>query len=137
MTYRFLPHTADVRVAIDAPSFQHLLTDATEIMRQLLVGDSIVMATEERVILITAADPGEILHGFLRELLYVHATEGFLPAAAQVDTLAHNYLEARVVGEHFDPARHAQEPEVKAVTRHGFLVEKTDDGWHVEVVFDV
>ena len=38
MTYRFLPHTADVKVAIDGRSFEELLADGVLITRELLAG---------------------------------------------------------------------------------------------------
>ena len=36
-------------------------------------------------------------------------------------------------GEPLDPARHALDHEVKAITYHGLRVEQTADGWLAEV----
>lgn len=40
-------------------------------------------------------------------------------------------------GERLDPARHAQGVDVKAVTLHGFRLERTDRGWRVHWILDI
>lgn len=137
MTYRFLPHTADIKVAIDAGSFEELLADATAVVRGLLAGEGGVEVRQERRITTSGEDPSEVLLRYLQELLYLFETEGFLPSRVETDRFAETELIARVGGEVYDPARHEHQPEVKAVTRHGLRVEQHGDGWHAEVVFDV
>ncbi len=135
--YRFLPHTADIKVAIEAASFEELLADATDIMRGLLAGEGRVDAREERQVSASGADPSEVFLRYLQELLYLFETEGFLPAWVETERFTGNEVAARVGGEVYDPARHEHQPEVKAVTRHGLTVERRHDGWYAEVVFDV
>jgi SHS2 domain-containing protein len=45
--------------------------------------------------------------------------------------------EVCVHGELFDPARHASEHQVKAVTRHGYRFERTPAGYEAELLFDL
>ncbi len=137
MTYRFLPHTADIKVAIEATSFEELLADATVIVRGLLAGERGVETREERRVTATGAGPSEVLLRYLQELLYLFDTEGFLPATVDTDRLTGNEAATRVGGEVYDRARHEHQPEVKAVTRHGLRVERRGDAWYAEVVFDV
>lgn len=137
MTYRFLPHTADIRVAFQAPDLAGLLDDAVEVSRRLFVGESPVDDREGRPVTIDAPDAGELLLAFLRELLFAYGTSGFLPASLIVQDLSPTRLRAHLGGEPLDPARHEAEPEVKAVTRHAFSVRETEVGWEAEVVFDV
>jgi SHS2 domain-containing protein len=135
--YRFLPHTADIKVAIEAASLEELLADATVIVRGLLAGKGSVETKEERRVTATGADPSEVLLHYLQELLYLFDTEGFLPATVDTDRFTGNEAAARVGGEVYDRARHEHQPEVKAVTRHGLRVERRAEGWYAEVVFDV
>ncbi len=85
----------------------------------------------------SGGEPAEVFLVYLRELLYLFETESFLPAAVLTDPYDETELAPRVLGEVYDPARHEHQPEVKAVTRHGLVVEQRDDGWYAEVVFDV
>jgi SHS2 domain-containing protein len=41
------------------------------------------------------------------------------------------------MGELLHAARHHQRADVKAVTLHGFSVEKQDDGWKARVLLDI
>jgi SHS2 domain-containing protein len=79
-----------------------------------------VRAREERTVRATGRDPGELVVAFLGELLALQDTEGFL--ARTVDVTVHGdpptSLEARLVGEPFDPSRHTARTEVKAATYH-------------------
>ncbi len=137
MTYRFLPHTADIRVAFHTADLAGLLQDAVEVSRKLFVGESAVEDRERRQVAIDASGAEELLLAFLRELLFAYETAGFLPRALAVQSLSPSRLRGELAGERLDPARHEAEPEVKAVTRHEFSVSETECGWQAEVLFDV
>jgi SHS2 domain-containing protein len=137
VTYRYLPHTADIRVAIDSPTLGDLLREALVVSRHLFVGDSKVAAREYHRLTLDAKDAEELVLAFLQELLYRYTTDGFVPATLTVDRVTPTALRSHLAGERLDPARHVAEPEVKAVTRHGLVVRHTDDGWRAEVLFDV
>jgi SHS2 domain-containing protein len=137
VTYRYLPHTADIKVAIEAPSLEAVLLDAVTLTRQLLVGESPVETREQQPVRLEATNAEDLLLHFLRDILYRYETSGFVPAGLTVEHLDTAQLEGKLLGEPFDGARHTPEPEVKAVTRHGLTVTETEEGWYAEVVFDV
>jgi protein archease len=137
VTHRYLPHTADIRVEIEGPTLDALFEDAADVLRELLAGSEPVVEREERRWTATGSDPGELLLSLLQELLYQHATDGFLPARVTVERLGATSATGHVFGEAFDPNRHEPQPEVKAVTRHGLIVEPGPVGWRAEIVFDV
>jgi SHS2 domain-containing protein len=137
VTYRFLPHTADIKVAIDAATFDEVLADGVAVMRLLLTGHSPVVPREQHRIEVEGDDPADMLLRLLQDLLYRSATEGFLPADLQVVQPGPPLLAVLVRGERCDPVVHKPQPEVKAVTRHGFTVAHDDAGWHAEILFDV
>ena len=141
MTYRFLPHTADIRASIEAPTLRAVLEDLVQVLRELTAGDRPVQARTGRLIAIQAPDPAELLLALSREILDAYQLDGFVPARLEIDTLAQPpgplSLRGRVMGEPFDPARHETQPEIKATTRHGLVVERNAQGWRAELLFDV
>jgi len=137
MTHHSLPHTADIRIAFEAATFAELLQEGLVVLRGLLAGDAAVAPREFRPLTIPADDPAEAFLGFLREVLYLAATDGFLPAAFAPQGSADLPVGGVLSGEPFDLRRHEHQPEVKAITRHGFVVERRDGEWYAEVVFDV
>ncbi|MDI6890155.1 MAG: archease [Thermodesulfovibrionales bacterium] len=46
-------------------------------------------------------------------------------------------LKATISGEDFDPERHERKLLVKAATYHRLRVEKKDDKWEIDVIFDI
>jgi len=81
-----------------------------------------------------------LLFDFLQELIYFKDAERLLLRVrnARIKERDGNYfLKAETVGEPLDAARHYQRADVKAVTLHGFSVEKADDGWKARVLLDI
>jgi SHS2 domain-containing protein len=137
VTHRFLPHTADIKVAFETDALEALFVEATEVMRGLLAGTSPVEPREERPVELECSDVAELFLAYLKELVYQFAANGFLVAGVEIDQVDQTTLRARALGEALDPERHEHQPEVKAVTRHDFMVENRKDRWFAEVVFDV
>ena len=84
-----------------------------------------VRPAEERTVTASATDPEELVVAFLGQLLLLQQVEGFLVRsihARPVGTPPTSVL-ATVRGEPFDPARHPQRIEVKAVTLHRLLFD--------------
>ncbi len=141
MTYRFLPHTADIRVGIEAATFRGLLEDLVQALRELTAGDRPVQPHAGRLIALQAPDPPELVLALCRETLDAFQLDGFVTARLEIDVLTQPpeplSLRGRLMGERFDPSRHETQPEIKAVTRHGLVAEPTAHGWRAELLLDV
>ena len=137
MSYRFLPHTADVLIEIQAPTFDDLLADCVAVVRELVAGPSVVTARETRPIAVTGDQPRDVVLHFVHDLLDTFATDAFIPAAFDATRSSVREASGVVRGELFDAARHDPQPEVKALTRHGLEVTETKEGWHALLLFDV
>lgn len=126
--FRFVPHTADIAVELQAPDETGLYQAGVDALRELLVGTSSVAAREERAIGRRGGDPAERLVHFLSDVLYLYETQRFVAVRVTPSGIA---------GEPFDPARHEAQREVKAVTHHGARVEREGSGYRATIIFDV
>ncbi len=88
-------------------------------------------------VLLEADNAEELLWKWLRELLYLFATQKMVFKEFEYKELNEKMVWATCWGECFDSEKHESEREVKAVTHHGFKVEKTGDGWKAKVIFDI
>jgi SHS2 domain-containing protein len=118
------------------------LDDAVAALRELCVGPGATVAPRStRAIAATGSDPADLLLRFAREVLAAFALEALVPACFELDDLhlppAPPALSGHLLGEPFDPSRHATQPEIKAVTRHGLQVGQHAQGWHAELLFDI
>jgi len=132
VSYRLLPHTADLRAALDASSLDELYASAVSLVREILVGLSPVTTSQQCLIPWDVSDPAERFFRFVRELLYLYDAEGFVPGDCRIE--GHGII---VGGARFHPDRHESHHQVKALTRHGFVFERRPGGYRAELVFDL
>jgi SHS2 domain-containing protein len=133
-----LGHTADVGMRVRGASAEEALARLTVALGGLLSGGGEVPIEREETVRVTGG-PG--LAGtavaLLRELLFRFATERLLPAAAEITALSAEAVEARIAFGRYDPERHAEGVDVKAVTWHLARLEREGDGFVAQAVLDI
>lgn len=135
--HEFFEHTADVGIRGRGATMTELCVAMAQGMVELIAEDSRLQPLEARPIELSAADAELLLLGWLNELLFWFSTDRFLPVRYELTDVTPTRLRGRVVGQAFDPARHTQGREVKAITRHGLMVRHDADGWTGEVIVDI
>jgi SHS2 domain-containing protein len=130
-------HTADIGLRIHAATRDELFVDAAHGLMSLLVENiEDVQPIQSETIHIAGAQLDYLLFDWLNELLFRFESAGFLghQCAVRIDAEG---LNATIVGESCDRARHRLAHEVKAITYHGLFVKQTDTGWIAELVLDI
>jgi SHS2 domain-containing protein len=131
--YRWVDHTAELELQIDASSREGLFADALDAFEELVGGDPAgEPARHEVFVLAEGPDPASLLVEWLEELVFLAETQDFVPERIVALDLGENELRAEVEGRRGKPAHL-----VKAVTYHGLSVEEHDGGWHARIVLDV
>ncbi len=134
--YEFFDHTADVGIRATGSTLDAVFEQAARGLVELIAEQSRFEPAEARSIELHAVDTSVLLATWLRELLFWSATDRFLPAVYQIHVTP-TTLVGTVRGERFDPARHQQGREVKAITRHQLEIRQTPSGWHAQVIVDI
>ncbi len=136
--YEDLGHTADVGVRVRGATAEEALARLALALGTLLTGGAAVTPEREERISV-AGGPG--LAGtavaLLRELLFRFATERSVPAEVEVHRAGADGAEATVAFARYDPVRHAEGADVKAVTWHAARLEREDGGWVAQAVLDI
>lgn len=136
--YEDLSHTADVGVRVRGASAEEALARLALVLGTLITaGDAPAPEREERI---SSPGGGRLADAavlFLRELLYRFATDRLLPAEVEIQRVDTNGVEATVAFARYDPVRHAEGADVKAVTWHAARLEREGPGWVAQMVFDV
>ena len=139
MGHRFLSHTADLAVELEAPGLPELYAEALVAFTEALADPGTVEERTARRFELTAAAPDLLLVDWLSELLYAFELQDLLFARAEVRVEQREEgwrLQAVAHGEPRDD-RHPIKVLIKAVTYHGLEVAQTPDGWRAQVVFDI
>jgi SHS2 domain-containing protein len=129
--YRWVDHTGELELEIEAPDERTVFEDAAAALRELMEDDS-READESRELDLAAPDRATLLAEYLSELLFYAETEDFVPVELGRLERDGGRLRATVHGHRGRPPHL-----VKAVTYHRLRFDRTAEGWHASVVLDV
>jgi SHS2 domain-containing protein len=127
--YRFVDHTAELEVELEADSPEGVLVEALRAFAEL-AGEADGELVEHPVD-IAASDPPALLAAWFDELLFLADAERLVPESAEVSvsgSRATGLVRAR---------RGEPRPLVKAVTLHRLRFRPEDGVWRARVVLDV
>jgi SHS2 domain-containing protein len=136
LTYRWVEHTGELEVELEAPTEEGVFESGFEAMRELLGGEGAAArhghAGRARPVSIKAPDRAALLAEWLAELAFVAESERLVPVELASLELGEDGLTAVV------EARPGHSPHlVKAATYHRLTLEPTAEGWRATVVLDV
>ncbi len=136
--YEDLGHTADVGVRVRGATAEEALARLALALGALIAGGGDARPEREERLAV-AGGPG--LAGtavaLLRELLFRFAAERRFPCAVEVHRADADGAEATVAFARYDPVRHAEGADVKAVTWHAARLEPEGPGWVAQAVLDI
>jgi SHS2 domain-containing protein len=132
--YRWVDHTGELELEIEAENETEVFEQGFEAMRDLLRPEEAALsAASERIrVSLTAGDRPALLADWLSELAFLAESEGFVPERVASIELDGNRLTAELLGVRGDPPHL-----VKAATYHRLALERDDSGWRAKVVLDV
>ena len=143
MPYHYLEEigTADIAFEATGRDLPELFTAAADATINVMIDNlDAIESREARKIELSNDNVEMLLFDFLQELIYFKDAKRLLLRAREthIDQKGETYfLKAKVAGERLDDTRHQQRADVKAVTLHGFSVEKQDSGWKARVLLDI
>ena len=84
---------------------------------------------------------GESLEGllvsWLNELIFQFDTYGFIGRDIHIHKLSNTLIMSTIDGEDFVPERHSRGLLIKAATYHKLKIERKEDHWEADVIFDI
>ncbi len=146
--YRWVDHTAELELRLEAPSEEAVFGEAVTALGELLAERSEGPAGEpaRHEVSASAPDRPTLLAEWLSELAFLAESEGFIPE--RVESLSiespaqhgpHDLLTNRALDvEATVSGRRAAPPHlIKAVTYHRLEMRERDGAWEARVVLDV
>jgi SHS2 domain-containing protein len=131
--YRWVDHTAELELAIEAGEERQVFADALAALAELLeVSGSPHEPPEQREVTVVGTDRATQLAGWVEELLFLAEVDGFVAAALETIELDERSLRATVSG-----VIGAPRPLVKAATYHRLEFRRAGAEYVARVVLDV
>lgn len=136
--YQELSHTADVGIQAEGQDLPEIYARAALAMAQLQAGGGVLVAEQQRSVSAQGEDRATLLVDFCRQVLTLFYLERLLLAAVEVEELSETRLRARAWLGRFDPERHAEGVDIKAVTYARAAVEPmAGGGYRATLIFDI
>jgi SHS2 domain-containing protein len=143
MPYTYLEEigTADIAFEATGRDLPELFSAAADATTNVMIDNiEAIEPRKARRIELSSDQLDILLFDFLQELIFLKDAERLLLRMqdVRIDERDKNYfLKATAEGEPLDAERHHQRADVKAVTLHGFSVERTEGGWNARVLLDI
>ncbi len=137
MTYEILEHTADIRVRVSGNTFEDFLKSGALAMMNLLCDTETVKPAQETAFEVEGETGEELLIKMLGEILYINRVEQKVFSGIDLELVGENKIKGTLHGEEFDPERHELELDIKAATYHNLKIERVNDRFVAEIVFDI
>ncbi|HEX6863791.1 MAG TPA: archease [Thermoanaerobaculia bacterium] len=132
--HRWVDHTSEVQLQVEAESLAGLAVEAGQALAQLLLrGRPPEPEGPARRLTVDSADREALLVDWLNEVLFVAEVDLWVPVDFEILEISPTRLVAEARGVPVaDPPSN-----VKAATFHGLAVVEWEGGLHAEVIFDV
>ena len=129
--------TADVGLAVQAPTLDHLFSCAGESLFSAICDRRRVRLRESRPVQAEGEDLESLLVAWLNELIYIYDTEYFLARRCRAALRGRRQLSATIEGETLRQESHQVKMEVKAATYHRLRIWRDKALWRATLVLDV
>jgi SHS2 domain-containing protein len=143
--FEVLPHTADIKIRAYGATKKELFCNALigmfQAVQPIAVGcyienDRVICAEllESHDVEIKALDEESLLVDFLSEALYLSDVHNEAYLNAVIHELTDTQIKATLYGVQITGFAVV---EIKAVTYHELAIKKNNNGWQVDIVFDI
>ena len=141
--YKPVDHMSDIGIKVWGRNAKELFEEAAQGMIAQIYDHSLVEEKEIIELELEAESIDELLLLWLKEILFLIESKGFLFCRFQIEkdnfslrNAKTAQMQASLHGEMKDSTRHDICIEIKAVTRHGLYVKKNGPWWEGNILFD-
>lgn len=137
MTFKFLPHTADIKIQVQAKTLNLGFKDSALALKKVITDKNNIKTKQTKKIKIKAQDTKSLLYNFLEEFLYLLDAKNFLLSKIKEIKINKNQTEliATAIGD--KATNYEFTNDVKAITYSDMKIKKNSKGYRLEFVLDV
>lgn len=135
--YQTIDHTADIGIVAFGKDLKEVFVNSAYAMFDIITEADAIKPVEGYEFSLSAENIEELLVTWLDELLFKYETERILFGDFKINSLDEKHIEAIAVGEKLDRSRHVIKTEIKNVTYHQLRIERVNDIWEAQIIFDV
>jgi len=135
--YRITKHQNELAVRITGNSQAELFVNSGLALFDVMADPDKIEVKDRLPLEVEAADRDELIVNWLRELLYLYQSGGYLVKEFKIIEVKDSLVKAEVCGEKVDPDRHEIKQEIATVAEHKSRMQKTGNQWVAQVIFEL
>jgi SHS2 domain-containing protein len=137
MPFKYLAHTADVKILASAPTLEKVFLSSAMALKEVILQKEKIKVAEKikKKILIFGKDNEALLYNFLEEFLYLLDAKNFLLSKIKKLKISKGKLEAEAYGDKASNYKFSNE--VKAITYNEMFVKREKRKFLAQFVLDV
>ena len=136
-TYRILNRSSDLVIKVSGKTQAELFANSAFALFDLMTDVAKVDVKGHLSLEVEGVDRDDLMVNWMRELLYLYQGSGYLLREFKILDVKETYVRGQVSGEKFDPDRHEIQREIRSVAYHQSRMEKTEDQWTAQVMFEL
>ena len=134
--YKFLPHTADVRIKAYGKTLEEAFMNSAYAVTDVVTDHKKIKPVTEKIIKVEAEDQESLLYDFLEQFLVLIDSEGFLLNEIKELKITNNKLTAKIAGD-THPENYEIHTHVKAMTYQEMSIKKEKDKYTIQFIVDI
>ena len=136
-TFEIIDHTADIGIICYGADIKQVFANAALGLFSLITELDDIKENLQHEVILSSRDKEGLLVAWLNELLYIFDIEHTVFTRFEFDSLDDNKLQARCFGDKINPEKHPIKREVKAATYHMLTINKVNNGYKAQIIFDI
>ena len=135
--FELIDISGDAGIRAFGHSLEDLFLNAAAGMYSLITDPGSVIPRKSIEIKAEGASLEGLLVSWLNELIFHFDTYGFIGRDIHIHKLNNTLIMSSIEGEDFVPERHGRGLLIKAATYHKLKIERKEDHWEADVIFDI
>jgi len=135
--YRLNKHQSEIAVRVIGNSQADLFINSAFALFDVMADIQAIESKERLPLEVEGSDRDDLMVNWVRELLYLYHSSGYLLREFQVREVKDTIVRAEVCGEKIDPDRHEIKQEIASIAFHKSRMEKTGNQWTAHLIFEI
>ncbi|MFH0838927.1 MAG: archease [Candidatus Omnitrophota bacterium] len=134
--YSLLSHTADIGIQVKGRTLKELFKNSAFALFDIIADLPRVRIKERINVNLTSGNLEELLHDWLKELLFECNAHSFVCKRFSISKLNDTSITSTALGERITN-NDILKTEIKAITYHNLFIKKEKSGWKTSLILDV
>jgi len=135
--FELIDISGDAGIRALGHSLEDIFLNAAAGMYSLITDPGSVVPRKSIEIKAEGASLEGLLVSWLNELIFHFDAYGFIGRDIHIHKLSNTLIMSTIDGEDFVPERHSRGLLIKAATYHKLKIERKEDHWEADVIFDI